>query len=816
MEDTKELVLKCHQPDKNKYMIAFDASNETTTATERHSDQPQDQSPSSSRLNFFHPTAGARLHDSISLNNYLTASLYRLSKAQEKSSQEDEAKKVLENNMNQNNNTLTDDDSSSGTLTFLTATENSPRVQRHENHNYVRSQPLLSSNPLTDDDDYHDQLEHNHDDDFGFVFRRSRATTQSNSRRSPFIPIFDLQATSYTSRSPTTPVNEFPSNSSQSRMPRKKPTMSTSGSEEQSSYSSIVSSSDASSPFITSPSRDTDQVISTSNASKPTQSYIRNYDPSPQYSPACLQVLERLKQGSSPIREEDEPSSDSSRADVDMNSNESNGRDAIRRRKESRDGSLVDFNLNLRTKRHSFGARPKSSSVDVPTSYSSRAGWTGRDGNLSSHHEYPVYGTNHNYRQNRSGEQLNHNMYHHPQMTQGHINPYNPFDPMSAGYATRGQFRVRSAPQTPVVSRMHSNGFYGPPQAMNQQTDDYECGSRKNQASTPVQDKSQKKVYVCYPNYSLPDLSFLLNPGVKQSPVQDAEVLLSPTKPIGRSSTSSFPSTASSASQGMQRRTNTHSQKQRPKSFNDIDNLTKSTIQGVRDWESLNFLLPDKVKTLIGSRGLQPVPEGSVAETSLGSSLSGSSNKHPPKFVRMRHRILPQVPIAQKRRSLQEPLMSPLMTPTNQGGLTRSESMPFHSHCHCQMARVWNHCCQGNVAPVYCHGNEGINCSSHGCCSGHTSSVCHSTGKSSTDDDSIDTLCNLLSMQEEMTEVGELFKLFWSSKSENKKPDLKTNPPSKPNFLPIRCSAGFKKSMIPVPKSKSPSKIPPNVIPRKH
>ena len=43
--------------------------------------------------------------------------------------------------------------------------------------------------------------------------------------------------------------------------------------------------------------------------------------------------------------------------------------------------------------------------------------------------------------------------------------------------------------------------------------------------------------------------------------------------------------------------------------------------------------------------------------------MSASNNKQQPKFVRMRHRILPQVPIAQKRRSLQEPLMSPLMSP---------------------------------------------------------------------------------------------------------------------------------------------------------
>jgi hypothetical protein len=83
-------------------------------------------------------------------------------------------------------------------------------------------------------------------------------------------------------------------------------------------------------------------------------------------------------------------------------------------------------------------------------------------------------------------------------------------------------------------------------------------------------------------------------------------------------------------------------------------------------------------------------------------------------------------------------------------------------------------------------------------------------------------------MQAEMMEVGELFKKLWSgssdttSSSDLKKylkdgaKERKPGNPLKPNSLNFRASAGFR-SMIPVPKTKSPVKQqqPPPVTPRR-
>ena len=788
MEETKELVLKCHQPDKNKYMIAFDASQEATG----HQNQGL---RSSSRL-LGSPLKEAGLHDSISLNNYLTASLYRLARGQQSSKdqefEEAKAKKKMDNNLNGNPHTDEDDNNSSGTLTNRTV-ESSPRRRtrpQNSNHKYPQSAALLSSNPLTDDDDYHDQLEHMDDYEFerDFSGRRPRGSSQAyNNSRSPFIPIFDLQATSF--NSPMTPVNEFPQ-SSQSRSRRRPIVSSTSESEEQSSFSSMVSSSDASSPLMTSPIRDTEPSSNTiqSNAMnlRSMQFYPRSINPNQQLATTGFFALDRLKQGASPIREEDEHSSGSSPPHIDINSN---GSSKVTRRRSIGSNSQTTSNFTVRGTRNGFMNRPKSGSFDTPTSYLSRP-YGDRDNGYYQCN--PIY---RNYRQNGSS------------CSQGvpflqprvQSNPYNPFDPTSLGYASRGQFQIRSAPQTPVTPRV--TGFQAPPVYDVPSTANYAYRSRNQEPSTPTQaEQPQKKVYVCYPNYSLPDLSFLdHHDGAKALPTKDAEVLLSPTKPIGRS----VPNPTQDLQETFHGAHN--SRKQRPKSFNDIEHLTKSTIQGVKDWESLNFLLPQQVKTLMGHRGLFPVPE--TTDLSTTETLSSGNKENPaPTFVRLRHRILPRVPVSQKRRSLQEPFMTPCMTPSTANGLTRSESMPFHGHYHCPV--ISRGCCQANAH--HCHGSQPTSCVSHSCC--HTTSVCQSKPV----DDSIDSLCNLLSMQAEMTEVGELFKKIWSgSDSSMEKKDLKKEGAIKPNTLNIRASAGFK-SMIPVPKTnKSPMKAPPKVTPRR-
>jgi len=679
MEDTKELVQKCHQTDKHKYMIAFDGEN--------HSQAEKDHSTSPSRLD-------ARLiHDSFSLNNYLRNSLYRLKR--------EEAMKELENNMN--HNTLTDDDESNSSTTVT----RTPSSQVNQNLTYLRSESLLASNPLTDDDDYHDQLEHQD----SLPSRRTRASQDYNSCRSPFIPIFDLQATSFTSPSATPDIS------------RKKILSSASGSI-QSSYSSMVTSSDPSSPLVT-PSQETRY---------PTGSRVAN--PSMPLPPACLVALERLKQGTSPIREEDELSYKSSKAEDIHNKN--NGR-------QERKGSEQ---VILRGKRSLL--KNKSSSIDNPNPYSNRIG-NPYPRNLN-HYYYP-----HNAfpeASNTYQQQLNQNDFYWPH-TQPKVNPYNPFDPTSLGYVSRGQFGVRSAPQTPVTAtnaRVRPNSFYGQKQAFNVPP----TFESRRQEDIPSQNR--KKVYVCYPNYSLPDVSFLTDSSANSSQTKDAQVLFSPTKPVGRSPPV---------------------RKERPKSLNDFDRLSRSTIRGVRDWDSLSFLLPDQAKVIMGQRGLLPVPEGEP---------TSCSPKTAPTFVKMRHRILPRVPVEQKRRSLQEP-MSPFMVPSP-SLLTKSESMQFQ----CPVASQAAQCCH-NYVPVHC------------CKPKHS---CHCQCLKREEEDPLDILCSLLSMQEEVKHVGELFGKMMSSKECNGNKEIVVSK-AKPKTLPIRASTGFK-SMIPVAKSprSTPTKIMPN------
>ncbi|CAG9864129.1 unnamed protein product [Phyllotreta striolata] len=88
--------------------------------------------------------------------------------------------------------------------------------------------------------------------------------------------------------------------------------------------------------------------------------------------------------------------------------------------------------------------------------------------------------------------------------------------------------------------------------------------------------ETKKPVYVLYPNYVLPNLDFLSDQDVPP------ELLLVPQKP---------PETVST--------------KRRPFSFNDIESLKQRGFGHVKDWDSLNFLLPQEYRNILSEANHQ-------------------------------------------------------------------------------------------------------------------------------------------------------------------------------------------------------------------
>ncbi|KAG1654253.1 Iporin [Nymphon striatum] len=106
----------------------------------------------------------------------------------------------------------------------------------------------------------------------------------------------------------------------------------------------------------------------------------------------------------------------------------------------------------------------------------------------------------------------------------------------------------------------------------------------------------KKSIYICYPNYSLPDLSFLAS-----STQSLDKFLLKPTKHVA-------PVRRSRSSEGRENRNS------RPKSFSDMDSLAKqrNRYKHIQDWDSLKFLLPAEYLEMIQEpRGLQWDSQGS-------------------------------------------------------------------------------------------------------------------------------------------------------------------------------------------------------------
>lgn len=133
----------------------------------------------------------------------------------------------------------------------------------------------------------------------------------------------------------------------------------------------------------------------------------------------------------------------------------------------------------------------------------------------------------------------------------------------------------------------------------------------------PAGPDSKKSIYVCYPNYSLPDLSFLkeLN-GTEDKP----ELILRPTQLHMPQSGDIVAPTAEKveapAAPVVHRRT--HSSEphcRRPKSCTDFEDLSRRNLSHIQDWDSLSVLLPDDVKAVVSRfRNAAPSPRPDVAQ----------------------------------------------------------------------------------------------------------------------------------------------------------------------------------------------------------
>ncbi|XP_071444579.1 uncharacterized protein [Hetaerina americana] len=124
-------------------------------------------------------------------------------------------------------------------------------------------------------------------------------------------------------------------------------------------------------------------------------------------------------------------------------------------------------------------------------------------------------------------------------------------------------------------------------------------------------DDGSPTVRVCYPNYSLPDLSFLED---RRQKGFDLNVVLAPQK------FRTVPTSSSGASGDGGRRNRT-----RPLSCNDAEALRNRSFRHIRDWESLAVLLPTEYRRVLS----EGIPEGERsrgrARTSECCECSGSS-----------------------------------------------------------------------------------------------------------------------------------------------------------------------------------------------
>lgn len=128
------------------------------------------------------------------------------------------------------------------------------------------------------------------------------------------------------------------------------------------------------------------------------------------------------------------------------------------------------------------------------------------------------------------------------------------------------------------------------------------CPLQNVASQTKQRQKDKKSIYVCYPNYSLPDLSFL-----KSIIEENSEsVFLAPTE-------YKLPQDIL----GQKRPA-------RPKSYTAYESLLQKHLTKIKDWESLNVLLPDDLKILISKTHAK----GVKVDSPLSKETIFSKNRH--------------------------------------------------------------------------------------------------------------------------------------------------------------------------------------------
>ncbi|XP_074604487.1 uncharacterized protein LOC141857829 [Brevipalpus obovatus] len=129
-------------------------------------------------------------------------------------------------------------------------------------------------------------------------------------------------------------------------------------------------------------------------------------------------------------------------------------------------------------------------------------------------------------------------------------------------------------------------------------------GASSTATTTPSQPK--KPLYVCYPNYSLPDLNFLKNISTANTPGEDGAttIHLSPTK-------LDLPSQTTPS---LLRRNNRKGI--RPKSCTDYENMIANrNFNHIKDWDSLKVLLPNELRSLLARLGGENISKEKQSQT---------------------------------------------------------------------------------------------------------------------------------------------------------------------------------------------------------
>ena len=177
---------------------------------------------------------------------------------------------------------------------------------------------------------------------------------------------------------------------------------------------------------------------------------------------------------------------------------------------------------------------------------------------------------------------------------------------------------------------------------------------------------NSSRLYVCFPNYSLPDLSFIrdqlkVTPGSEQQ-----NIVISPTK------AKELRPTVRSGSNGP---------KIRPKSLNDFENLSRESFKHIKDWDSLSVLLPDDVKQILNKNSKPQTPVEVTSASNVRRRIKTSD---------MRRNQM-----TNKRFSLQEYPNRNYGQHQMKSTLTRSETTPFHPFSCCPPAQYY--------CPTNCH-----------------------------------------------------------------------------------------------------------------